>query len=62
MLPKGLAAVCAACPVRRECARDALEAHAAGLLLVGVWAGVLVSVTGVGRREAWRELAELARG
>ena len=45
---------CAQCPVRRECAAEALETRA-----VGIAAGVLVPEAGQ-KRHAWAHLAEIA--
>jgi hypothetical protein len=60
--PAGLTAVCATCPVRPDCARYAPHAHAAGVLIVGVWGGVLVRANGTGRPDTWRALEAAAHG
>ena len=55
-------AVCATCPVRPDCARYALDAHAAGMLILGVWGGVLLRASGRDTREAWQTLAKVSSG
>ena len=51
-------AICRTCPVKVECAREALEVTPAHL--VGVWAGEYFDTTTEGRKSAFERVATLA--